>query len=103
VLRPNATRRLTCGVVVVELRGFEPLTPCMPCHPQQFTQPSATMPSTTSALLDAVAGQGAMVGREATCGSAADNLLTAFIRWELNLPGIGSRVPSWIWTREDCA
>jgi hypothetical protein len=21
---------LTCGVVVVELRGFEPLTPCMP-------------------------------------------------------------------------
>jgi hypothetical protein len=31
VLRPEATRRLTCGVVVVELRGFEPLTPCMPC------------------------------------------------------------------------
>ena len=24
VLRPDATRRLTCGVVVVELRGFEP-------------------------------------------------------------------------------
>jgi hypothetical protein len=21
---------MTCGVVVVELRGFEPLTPCMP-------------------------------------------------------------------------
>jgi hypothetical protein len=31
VLRPETTRRLTCGVVVVELRGFEPLTPCMPC------------------------------------------------------------------------
>jgi hypothetical protein len=30
VLRPGATRRLTGGVVVVELRGFEPLTPCMP-------------------------------------------------------------------------
>jgi hypothetical protein len=30
VLRPEATRRVTCGVVVVELRGFEPLTPCMP-------------------------------------------------------------------------
>jgi hypothetical protein len=30
VLRPDATRRLTCDSVVVELRGFEPLTPCMP-------------------------------------------------------------------------
>jgi hypothetical protein len=32
VLRPDATRRLTCDSVVVELRGFEPLTPCMPCR-----------------------------------------------------------------------
>jgi hypothetical protein len=30
MLRPDATRQLTCGSVVVELRGFEPLTPCMP-------------------------------------------------------------------------
>jgi hypothetical protein len=30
VLRPEAARRLTCCYVVVELRGFEPLTPCMP-------------------------------------------------------------------------
>ena len=31
MLRPDATRRLTCRDVAVELRGFEPLTPCMPC------------------------------------------------------------------------
>jgi hypothetical protein len=45
---------VTCGVVVVELRGFEPLTPCMPCHPHQFTQPSAALLSTTSALSDRI-------------------------------------------------
>jgi hypothetical protein len=27
----QAAPLLTCAVVVVELRGFEPLTPCMPC------------------------------------------------------------------------
>jgi hypothetical protein len=26
---------VTCGVVVVELRGFEPLTPCMPYTDQR--------------------------------------------------------------------
>jgi hypothetical protein len=51
VLRPDATRRLTCDSVVVELRGFEPLTPCMPCHPHQFTRPFAALLSTASALL----------------------------------------------------
>jgi hypothetical protein len=60
----------------VELRGFEPLTPCMPCHPHHFTQPSAAMPGTASALLRVAAGQGAVVRREAACGIAADNLLT---------------------------
>jgi leucine-zipper of insertion element IS481 len=30
VLRRDTTRPLTCCYVVVELRGFEPLTPCMP-------------------------------------------------------------------------
>ena len=28
---------LTCGDVVVELRGFEPLTPCMPLTSQPLT------------------------------------------------------------------
>jgi hypothetical protein len=67
---------MTCGVVVVELRGFEPLTPCMPCHPHPFTQPSAAMLGTASALLREAAGQGAVVRREAACGIVADNLLT---------------------------
>ena len=53
--------RLTCASVVVELRGFEPLTPCMPCHPRQFTQPSAALLGTASALLKEIAGQGAVV------------------------------------------
>ncbi len=76
MLRPEATRRLTCGFVVVELRGFEPLTPCMPCHPHQFTRPSAALLSTASTLLKEAAGQGVVVRREAACGIAADNLLT---------------------------
>jgi hypothetical protein len=77
VLRPDATRRLTCDSVVVELRGFEPLTPCMPCNPHQSTRPSAAPLHTTSALLSRAAGRGAVMRREATCGSVADNLLTA--------------------------
>jgi hypothetical protein len=67
---------VACACVMVELRGFEPLTPCMPCHPHPFTQPSAAMPGTASALLSEAAGQGAVVRREAACGIGADNLLT---------------------------
>jgi hypothetical protein len=48
----------------------------MPCHPHRFTQPSAASLGTTSALLRECAGLCALVGREATCGIAADNLLT---------------------------
>jgi hypothetical protein len=76
VLRPDATRRLTCDSVVVELRGFEPLTPCMPCHPRQFTKPSAALPGTASALLSRDATRRAVVRREAARGIVADNLLT---------------------------
>jgi hypothetical protein len=61
---------------VVELRGFEPLTPCMPCHPHPFTRPSAALLSTTSALLRQLAERSAVMRREAACGIAADNLLT---------------------------
>ena len=46
VLRPGTTRRLTCGVVVVELRGFEPLT--LACH--------RGIPATTSTSDPRVAG-----------------------------------------------
>jgi hypothetical protein len=48
----------------------------MPCHPHQLTRPHPAMPGTTSAVLQEVAGEGAMVRREATSGIAADNLLT---------------------------
>jgi site-specific DNA recombinase len=61
---------------VVELRGFEPLTPCMPCHPHHLTKPCAPLLGTASALPRAPAGQGAVVQREAACGIVADNLLT---------------------------
>jgi hypothetical protein len=76
VLRQDATWRLTCGFWVVELRGLEPLTPCMPCHPHPFTRPSATSYSITSALLNDVTGTGFTVLREAKLGIAADSMLT---------------------------
>jgi hypothetical protein len=49
----------------------------MPCHPHPFTTPFAASLGTTSALLKEVAGQGAVVRREAARGIVADNLLTA--------------------------
>jgi hypothetical protein len=58
----------------------------MPCHPHPFTQPYAAMPGTTSALLKGVPGQGAVVRREAACGIAADNLLTASTGQRNQLP-----------------
>ena len=51
VLRPDATRRLTCDSVVVELRGFEPLTPCMPLTSQPLAPHDFAMRSLASALL----------------------------------------------------
>jgi hypothetical protein len=68
--------RVEDALCLVELRGFEPLTPCMPCHPHPFTTPFAASLATTSGLLGEVVGQGAVVGREAGRGIAADNLLT---------------------------
>jgi hypothetical protein len=65
------------ALTVVELRGFEPLTPCMPCHPHPFTRPCAALPGTTPALLSQETGRGAVGRREAAHGSVADNLLTA--------------------------
>jgi hypothetical protein len=51
VLRPGTTRRVTCGVVVVELRGFEPLTPCMPLTSQPLAPQHASARSLISVLL----------------------------------------------------
>jgi hypothetical protein len=42
---------MTCGVVVVELRGFEPLTPCMPSRDPRHDvhhEPSRSRPSQRS-------------------------------------------------------
>jgi hypothetical protein len=60
---------------LVELRGFGPLTPCVPCHPHHFTTPAAASPGTTSALLRKRAGRSPVVRPEAARGIAADNLL----------------------------
>jgi hypothetical protein len=43
---------MTCWDVRVELRGFEPLTPCMPCHTRHLTWSSAALLRTASALLN---------------------------------------------------
>ena len=48
----------------------------MPCHPHQITKPSVALSSTASVLLRKVPRGGAVVGRGAGCGIAADNLLT---------------------------
>jgi len=64
------------ALCLVELRGFEPLTPCMPCHPHQFTTPFHACPAPHQPCFKEMAGQGAVVRREGTCGIAADNLLT---------------------------
>jgi hypothetical protein len=64
------------ALCLVELRGFEPLTPCMPCHPHPFTRPSVALRGTASTLLNMGAERGAVVRRVAACGIAADNLLT---------------------------
>ena len=61
---------------MMELREYEPLSACMPCHPYHLTQSSAAPLSTASALLREVAGQGAVGRRKATCWIVADNLLT---------------------------
>jgi hypothetical protein len=52
--------RAAVALCLVELRGFEPLTPCMPCHPHPFTRPSAASLRNASALLRKPAGQGAV-------------------------------------------
>jgi len=60
----------------VELRGFDPLTPCMPCHPRQFTRSSAALLSITCAPLTNLSTRSAVVRRKAACWITADKLLT---------------------------
>jgi hypothetical protein len=44
-------RPLTCGVVMVELRGFEPLIPCMPLTSQLLALPHVSTRCLRSVLL----------------------------------------------------
>ena len=75
MLRPNATRRLTCGSVVVELRGFEPLTPCMPLMCGWFTSPRATSPTHATEQVKGAA-EGWVVGRrQVTCSAVSGKSL----------------------------
>jgi hypothetical protein len=56
---------MTCGVVVVELRGFEPLTPCMPLTSQPLAPQRASTRCLISVLLST---QMAMKRHGAGCG-----------------------------------
>jgi hypothetical protein len=47
---------------VVELRGFEPLASCMPCHPRPLTPLSPALPGTSSPLRQALAGRWCCAG-----------------------------------------
>ena len=49
--RRRKGKPLTCGVVVVELRGFEPLTPCMPLTSQPLAPHQLPTRHLVSALL----------------------------------------------------
>jgi hypothetical protein len=81
VLRPKATRPLTCCYVVVELRGFEPLTPCMPSMCGGFTTPCRTSrPHTTAQVRGAVEGW-VMGRREATRSAVSGKSLARTPAW----------------------
>ena len=56
------------ALCLVEPRGVEPLTSCMPCHPRRFTRSSAALLGTTSSLLRGLVRQSAVVGREVANG-----------------------------------
>jgi hypothetical protein len=66
---PRSLADLWCGVVVVELRGFEPLTPCMPSMLGAFTTPHRTSRAHTTVLVRG-AVEGRVVGRGEVTRSA---------------------------------
>jgi hypothetical protein len=75
VLRPGTTRRLTCDSVVVELRGFEPLTPCMPLMCGWFTSPCATSPTHATGQVNGAAEGWIVRRREVTCSAVSGKSL----------------------------
>jgi hypothetical protein len=75
VVKPDATRRLTCGVVVVELRGFEPLTPCMPSMLGWFTTPDDTFRAHTITQVGGIVAGWIMRWGKATRGADSGKFL----------------------------
>jgi hypothetical protein len=75
VLRPDATRRLTCDSVVVELRGFEPLTPCMPLMRGRFTSPCSASPTHATEQVKGAAVGWVVGRREVACSAVSGKFL----------------------------
>ena len=75
MLRPDATRWVTCGSVVVELRGFEPLTPCMPLMCGEFTTPRRTSRAHTTTLVRGAVEGRVVRRREAACSAVSGKSL----------------------------
>jgi hypothetical protein len=62
--------------VLVELRGFEPLTSAMRTQPDRLAPPRLSPLLTTSAQVNVPVRRSVVVRRQAARGSVADNLLT---------------------------
>jgi hypothetical protein len=82
-------RPLTCGVVVVELRGFEPLTPCMPLMLREFTSPCTTSPTHATEQVRGAAerlgvGRGEATRSVVSGKSLARQTSTGRARWRTN-------------------
>jgi hypothetical protein len=81
---------------VVELRGFEPLTPCMPSMRGWFMSPCITSPTHATEQMKGAA-EGRVVGRrEVACSSVSGKSLARASRWWpiVPTPAPSSRQPS---------
>jgi hypothetical protein len=58
----------------VELRGFEPLTPCMPLMLGWFTMPCRTSRAHTTALVSGAVEGRVVRRREVACSAVSGNL-----------------------------
>jgi hypothetical protein len=81
VLRPEGTWRLTCACVVVELRGFEPLTPCMPLMLGYLTSLCATSPTHATEPVKGAAEGWIVRRREVTCSAVSGKSLARASAW----------------------
>jgi hypothetical protein len=78
----------------VELRGFEPLTPCMPLMCGWFTSPRATSPTHATEQVKG-AGEGRVVGRrEVTRSAVSGKSLARSLHVAPCSVGYGTSAPS---------